>query len=112
MIHEMKLNKEPFISIRNGTKTIELRLNDEKRKKLKIGDKIEFTNIVTNEKIMTEIIQLHKYSNFKELYQNFDKKLLGYKDDEKYDYKDMNAYYKEEEQEKYGVLGIEIKLIR
>jgi hypothetical protein len=29
--YEMKLNNEPFERIKNGTKTIELRLNDEKR---------------------------------------------------------------------------------
>ena len=31
MKHEMKLNVEPFDKIKNGKKTIELRLNDEKR---------------------------------------------------------------------------------
>ena len=31
MKHEMKLNNEPFERIKNGTKTIELRVNDEKR---------------------------------------------------------------------------------
>ncbi len=30
MKHEMKLNNEPFERIKNGTKIIELRLNDEK----------------------------------------------------------------------------------
>ena len=29
-MHEMKLNNGPFERIKNGTKTIELRLNDEK----------------------------------------------------------------------------------
>ena len=41
MKHEMKLNNGPFERIKNGTKTIELRLNDEKRKLLKIKDLIE-----------------------------------------------------------------------
>ena len=45
MKYNMKLNNEPFNLIKNGTKTVELRLNDEKRKLLNIGDKIEFTNI-------------------------------------------------------------------
>lgn len=44
MKHEMKLNNEPFERIKNGTKTIELRLNDEKGQLLKIKDLIEFTN--------------------------------------------------------------------
>ena len=34
MKHEMKLNNGPFEQIKNGTKTIELRLYDEKRKLL------------------------------------------------------------------------------
>ena len=33
MLHKMKLNESPFESIKNGTKTIEFRLYDEKRKK-------------------------------------------------------------------------------
>lgn len=31
MKYEMRLHNEPFIKIKNGTKTIELRLNDEKK---------------------------------------------------------------------------------
>ncbi len=31
-MHEMHLNHEPFLAIKNGTKTIELRLLDEKRR--------------------------------------------------------------------------------
>lgn len=37
MKHEMKLNNGPFERIKNGTKTTELRLNDEKRQLLKIN---------------------------------------------------------------------------
>ena len=32
MRHEMKLNNTPFVAIKNKTKTIELRLNDDKNK--------------------------------------------------------------------------------
>lgn len=38
MKYEMKLNNEPFNSIKSGMKTIEMRLNDEKRQKLNVGD--------------------------------------------------------------------------
>lgn len=38
MLHKMHLKKEPFEKIRNGTKTIELRLNDEKRQQIQNGD--------------------------------------------------------------------------
>ncbi len=43
---DMKLRKEPFDRIRNGAKTIEYRLNDEKRSLLRIGDYIRFWTIV------------------------------------------------------------------
>lgn len=111
MKHEMKLNNGPFDSIKNGTKTIEMRLNDEKRQKLKVGDLIEFTNRATNEKISVRIKNLFKYDNFEELYKHFDKRELGYDDNDTIDYKDMEKYYSKEEQNKYGVVGIEIRKI-
>lgn len=42
MKHQFKLNNFPFEKIANGTKTIELRLYDEKRQKLNVGDEIVF----------------------------------------------------------------------
>ena len=42
MLHKMKLNESPFNRMKKGTKTIEFRLFDEKRQKIKVGDKIEF----------------------------------------------------------------------
>lgn len=109
MKHEMKLNNEPFERIKNGTKTIELRLNDEKRKLLTVGDYIEFTNKVTNEKLLVEVIDLFKYNSFEELYKHFNKIEMGYSINEEANPKDMENYYSKEEQEKYGVLGIKIK---
>ena len=49
MLHNMKLNASPFEKIKNGTKTIELRLNDEKRQQVKTGDFIEFSCIGNGE---------------------------------------------------------------
>ncbi len=109
MKYNIKLNNEPFNLIKNGTKTVELRLNDEKRKLLNIGDEIEFTNRDTNEKLSVDIINLYKYPSFKELYKHFNKIELGYAEDEPAESKDMEAYYSKEEQDKYGVLGIEIR---
>ena len=45
MAYEMKLNDEPFQKIRDGKKTIELRLFDEKRRKLELGDHIIFSKV-------------------------------------------------------------------
>ena len=109
MKHVMNLNNEPFKLIDNGTKTIELRLNDEKRRLLKIKDYIEFNNRSTNEKLLVEIEDLTVCNNFEELYKLFDKISMGYKDTEIANPKDMEEYYSPEEQKKYGVLGIKVK---
>ena len=37
---------------------------------------------------------------------------MGYKENDVADPKDMEKYYSKEEQEKYGVLGIEIKKVK
>lgn len=111
MTHFMKLKNEPFMSIKNGLKTIEMRLFDEKRKQIKVGDTIEFTNIVSLEKLKVKVIALHKFKNFEELYSHFSKTQLGYKQTEIASPNDMNQYYTNDDIEKYGVLGIEIKTI-
>ena len=46
-IIDMKLQKEYYDYIKNGTKRIEIRLNDEKRSKIKINDVIRF-NLINN----------------------------------------------------------------
>lgn len=109
--HNMYLNDGPFTRIKSGTKTIELRLYDEKRQLLKEKDWIEFTNRVTLEVIMVEVVRLHKYSSFEELYKYFDKIAMGYDKDDIANPKDMEKYYSKEEQDKYGVIGIEIRVI-
>lgn len=111
MKHKMKLNSDAFKYIKGGTKIVELRLNDEKRRLLKVGDLIEFTNRTTLETMIVEVKSLHKYPNFEELYKHFDKISLGYDKDDIANPKDMEEYYSKEEQEKYGVIGIKIKVI-
>lgn len=108
-IHEMKLNNAPWVAIKKNKKSIELRLNDEKRKKINIGDSIIFTNVETDKKLKRKVKRLHSYSNFQELYQNFSKKKLGYSKNEEANYQDMEKHYSKEDIEKYGVLGIELK---
>lgn len=110
MKHEMKLKPSPFYAMKKGLKKIEMRLNDEKRKGIKIGDEIEFTNQETNEKILTRVVNLTLFKDFYELYSHFDKALLGYEKDQVAHYTDMSQYYKEAEIEKYGTLAIEIEL--
>ncbi len=108
----MRLHKEPFELIKNGSKTIELRLYDEKRQMINEGDTITFENRSDGDKIQVRVIALHKYPSFEELYKHFDKVSIGYKEDEEADPKDMELYYSIEEQSKYGVVGIEMELMK
>lgn len=110
MKHKMKLKDKPFNSIKYGKKAIELRLYDEKRQLLQVKDLIEFTNVTTSEKILTEVVGLYKYPNFIELYKAFDKVSLGYGENDIASPKDMEEYYSKEEQDKYGVIGIKVKV--
>jgi ASC-1-like (ASCH) protein len=108
--HNMKLYAAPFASIRAKTKTVEMRLYDEKRQALQVGDLLRFTNADTGETLLTEIIALHVYPTFDELYERFEKTTLGYMENETANPKDMLAYYSQENIEKYGVVGIELRL--
>jgi ASC-1-like (ASCH) protein len=108
MIHKMKLWDESFKKIKNKTKTIEMRLCDEKRSKIAVGDSIEFINTKTNEICECLVTNLYKYENFNELYNHHDKIAIGYLDNEIADPNDMLVYYTKENIKKYGVLGIEI----
>lgn len=110
-MHYMKLQNDPFNLIKSGTKTIELRLNDLKRQKIKVGDLIEFTNRITDEKMVVRVVDLIKFNSFSDLYKNFSKVSMGYREDEDANPSDMELYYSLEEQEKYGVLAIKIEKI-
>lgn len=106
MIYRMKLQNEPFKQIKKEIKKIEIRLNDEKRKIFEINDYIEFTNITTLEIMFVKITNLYHYKNFEDLFNNFDNSILGCGS-----YEEMYKYYSREEEKKYGVLGIEIKVL-
>jgi len=109
MIHEMRLNNEPFNKIKEGTKTVELRLLDEKRKTLRVGDKIIFTNRTNNEKIDVVITNLFKADSFEPIYEKYSKVAMGYNEEDDAKPEDMEEYYSKEEIKKYGCIAIEIE---
>ena len=111
MTHRMKLNSAPFELIKSGHKTVEMRLNDEKRKLIKIGDEIEFSSRENGEKMLTRVVNLTKFKDFYELYAHYDKCTLGYTAGEEAHPTDMSQYYSQEDIDKHGVLAIEITLI-
>ena len=52
MQHIMRLNPAPFAMVERREKTIELRLNDEKRRLINVGDEITFINTEDNRKTL------------------------------------------------------------
>lgn len=115
MLHSMKLNSSPFEKIKNGTKTIELRLNDEKRRRVKVGDFIEFSRIDRpSDKIRTKVTALHCFDGFEELYKTLPLIKCGYTAEtvQSANPSDMEKFYSEEQQKKYGVVGIELEITK
>lgn len=114
MLHKMTLNDAPFLKIKNRTKTIDLRLYDEKRQKMAEGDEIEFINrLDPEETVKCRIVKMHVFDSFDSLYKSLPLLKCGYtEEDVQYaSANDMNEYYSIPEQEKYGVVGIELELL-
>ncbi len=83
---------------------------DEKRRQVKIGDVIVFTNMETGESLIKTVVALHCFNSFDELYKNLPLLKCGYTEDNVQNAKpsDMGKYYPVEEQAEYGVVGIEL----
>ena len=106
-MHTLKLATEPFESIKSGQKIIESRLYDEKRREIEIGDEIEFTNRDSGEKLLTEVVGLHRFKNFETMFERIEPAKFGGESKE-WLLNQISEFYPKEEQEQFGVIGIEI----
>ena len=114
MQHSMKLLEGPFERVKSGLKTIEIRLFDEKRQLLQIGDMIEFSKLPDlDEKLTVKIVGLLKYKSFRDLIGDYSMEYLGYSRDYPKDefIESIYTIYTKEEEKKYGVLGIQVKVL-
>ena len=113
MTHLMKLQPGPFAMIKSGQKTIELRLYDEKRQRIAIGDEIIFSHNDTGETLRCEVTALHTFASFAALYAALPLLACGYTENtvKEASPEDMARYYSREDEARYGVLGIGIKRI-
>ncbi|MGN0818755.1 MAG: ASCH domain-containing protein [Candidatus Coproplasma sp.] len=105
----MNLRQRPFDSILSGRKTVEMRLNDQKRQGIRSGDLIDFTS-PDGKKLTAEVKSVRRFKNFEELYACYSPRELGYFDGETCSPADMLDYYSEEQIKKYGVAAIELKI--
>ena len=114
MTHTLNLNPQPFAMIADGHKTIELRLYDEKRSQIQVGDTLVFVHTEDDTKTLTaKVMALHCFPDFAALYTALPLDKCGYLPEEiaAASPADMNVYYSAERQAQYGVVGIEIALI-
>ena len=113
MKHILKLQPKYFDYINEGTKRIELRLYDEKRQKINIGDTIVFRKepeLTTSMEV--KVIGLLRYDTFEDLFKDFDIEIMADKLVTKQELLDiLNEFYTKDEQSKYGVIGIRIEKI-
>lgn len=112
--HQMSLDSKSFNKIKDGSKNLELRLNDEKRQLIQVGDEIEFS--LTNQdvsnpegKILTRVEDLYHFPTFKDLFYSFDP--IEYGSEIPKEYTKMYEYYSKEDELKYGALAIRIKML-
>lgn len=108
----MSVRHKYFELIKSGQKDIELRAYDEKRKKVKIGDKFQLFDAENpNEYIICEVLDMHIAPNFESLFQKLDIKRSGFKDmNELMDV--ITKFVSREELSREQVVGMEIKRIR
>lgn len=113
MKHEMKLQPKYYNFILNGTKRIEIRLFDEKRRQIKIGDTIKFLKEPElDESFNVKVIGLLRYDSFEDMFKDFDISVLSDKSMTKDELiTAVEKFYTKEKQKQYGVLGIRIELI-
>ena len=111
MEHILKLQPKYFDYINTGTKRIELRLYDEKRQKINIGDTIIFKKEPELEiNIKTKVIELLRYNSFSELVDDLNIEILADKEMTKEELlNDLEKYYTLDKQSKFGVVGIKIE---
>lgn len=106
----MGLYGEYFHAIKVGKKVVEVRLNDEKRRKIKVGDSIEFLNVSQKEEVLkVKVIDIRKYKTFEAMYNDISFKDF---DCEEWTMKKMieGTYeiYSPEQEKEWGALAITI----
>ena len=109
MIHEMRLDPDIFEEIKDGNKTVEYRLYDEKRRKIKVGDKIEFKKRPDfKEIILVDVLEIYTEKTFEDLFRKF------YTDKDKIieSASYMNRFYSPEKIEEYGTIAIKFSVLK
>lgn len=110
--HFMNLDEQPFRLIKSGKKTVEIRLYDERRKNVKRDDSIIFSCGDCAETLTVRVNGIKRFDSFIELMLSdlFDRTGFdGYTPEQAA--QSMYEYYTPEQENRYGVVAIEIELV-
>ncbi len=107
----MHLSHDAFTRILTGTKNVEVRLLDQRRKKLVIGDTLLFVDKENyTQMVSAEIVGLQRFSSFAELFEVYGPKDFGHSEtmtSEEFVARLHNIYYYRDE-ERLGVIAIKL----
>ncbi len=110
--HLMHLSEEPFNWIKDGRKVVEVRLYDEKRKMVNVGDLVVFKKLISGEEIIVSVKGILRFNSFKDLFLFIPKEYLAHESlSLSEQIMRIRDYYSEEEESENGVLGIYFEVI-
>ena len=111
--HVMGLQKEYYNRVYCKEKIYEARLNDEKRKKIKIGDIITFSmDPDRKESFNVLVINKFVFSSFKEMVDKLELKKLGFVNKKRNEVASIyHSFYPVDQENKYGVVVFEVRVI-
>ena len=114
MTHTIKVQPLYYEKIKSGEKIYEVRLFDEKRKLMHAGDTLIIKKEpLLNEEIVCQIENLVHFKTFSEMAGNLPLNLVGF--DSTCSVKDVTriyySFYSKQDEEKFGVVAIKLKLL-
>jgi ASC-1-like (ASCH) protein len=109
----MKMKEEFFDKVKSGQKIYEVRLYDEKRQKICIGDTIIFKKMPDLiDGVVTKVVDVKRFENFEQMAQTLSIASLGF---EKKNATQVSRFYRtiygKEDEKKYGVVVFKLELV-
>lgn len=106
------LDSDIFDVVLGGEKNVEIRVNDEKRRRLHVGDTLIFLRRPEEiDKIKATVTNLVYFGSFEDVVNNYEMKRMYLENKSKEDYINlMKRFYSDEEVSQYGVVAIEFEL--
>lgn len=114
MKHEMKIKAIYFEKIKKGEKIYEVRLNDEKRRAMDVGDVLVLKKEPDQvEELYLEIKDLVYFDSFDEMVNTLPSEKIGFAGMEKQAIVDVyHSFYSPADERKHGVVAIKVQVMK